>query len=1220
MGEGERSEMLQTLSDYGSSAVSRIFGGIDWLGARSREIAAGKAYGSAPSGLDVLKSHGISVSEKALGGYGRPLASFATETLLDPLTYTGFGALGGGLSKAGKAAKAVNILDDASRAMSRNLVDDIIGGTRSVDDLSKVGRRAESFWAKEYGKDLTRLTDEDLYARPLNGWREARRDQTLGDILERQKDWGQEHYDETVKSLKDYLYKNGGWSPNPTQQLDDLKNVRLSNDINFMGLGVNLPGGGTAARELDSLGSYIRWSRPGAYVTAGFSRDLHGATDAASQVGTLALSRGDTAAAKLARLKSHNLLSTLPKFKDQATDIRVGNAIRNVIEEVGPTLRGDALTAHDEVLKALTDYRAGTAVGESAQIGKFVDDFQSMSAEYLNRSRAAGIGSSKLADKFGHGHFPRVLDDMTFGGANNAPTAGRTFSVMTGDQMARAKSFHVPGGTNTLQELSLDPMVAGKSRAAQTDEQAAHYILQRMAKKEADLQRAGRLPVGINGKPVTYKRSQAIALARKLHGVSDDAMREKLPIFGNPLESVVKYIDGREKAIRRAGTLTNMLSSSAIAQHAHRVPGGGATKLSDALTSLGLKSTDRRGFMGPLPAGVPLTEGAKSNILDRIKQIGAKNGIPEFSGMTYDELRNVSVDSRLLQRLNRIADFYQVPEVQSQMFKTLDAITSMWKASILSWPARFVRDWYSGMFSNIVEVGNAGDLMNGYAGAKSLIQGQEQKLVGMIGRMPRYRNMAPADRLPSYMSDLAAEGISRGRQLEDVGQTAISRQSSQGVRSELLAGSAPETTLGYQAWDLMTGAGLKGNGTSSRFLPEAELLNRKNWYRAATGAPGSFIDAFKGIKPKETTNPILRWSARLGDTTDKINRIAGYNGLLLQGISPSEAARRIMAAQVDYGSLTKFERGFVRTALPFWAYESRVSKWVLTKIAEKPGGIYTQLGMRLPQRVSENDTRSDYVPRRISDKYGISLEPLRRIPGIGLAVDAIAPKTEGVSSWLSDFDLPGIDQINKVKLVTDMETGSIGPVSSLLRTAGSLAEGANPLLKMAYEAGTGRDSYTGLKKNYLRNTAPVLLERSGMADPNTDAGRQALEYAGYLDPMAQFLVPFYSRTAQLARKASDPRIEDPRAAALQNLINAAAGVKVENIGDDEKSRDALETIKELLDSNPAIRSYETTYIPDELLPFVDERTQRLYQLDRQLRKERRQQAKVKPDIYNPMNY
>jgi hypothetical protein len=303
--------------------------------------------------------------------------------------------------------------------------------------------------------------------------------------------------------------------------------------------------------------------------------------------------------------------------------------------------------------------------------------------------------------------------------------------------------------------------------------------------------------------------------------------------------------------------------------------------------------------------------------------------------------------------------------------------------------------------------------------------------------------------------------------------------------------------------------------------------------------------------------------------------------------------------------------------LPFWAYESRIAKWALTKMAEHPGGIYTKLGMKLPADLAENDIKSDYVPTRIADKYGLSLEPMRKIPGLGGLVDMIAPSSAGVSSWVSDIDLPGIDQINKIKIKRDADTGNIALGGTALASVGQIAEGAHPLVKNAYEISTGRDAYTGLKKNYQRNALPTILNRAGTVDASD---YNTLNRLGYLDQALQFLMPFYSRGMQTARKLTDPRIETQEAAALQALLNASAGVKIENIDDMEKQRDALDKIKELLDEHPAVRSYDSTYIPKELLPFVDERTQRLYVLDRQLRKERRNMNKVRPDVANSYNY
>ena len=327
----------------------------------------------------------------------------------------------------------------------------------------------------------------------------------------------------------------------------------------------------------------------------------------------------------------------------------------------------------------------------------------------------------------------------------------------------------------------------------------------------------------------------------------------------------------------------------------------------------------------------------------------------------------------------------------------------------------------------------------------------------------------------------------------------------------------------------------------------------------------------------------------------------------------------VMEAHVDYSSLTKFERGWIRNAIPFWSYQSRIGKWALKQIITKPGGAFTQMGIRLPRNLMEGSNEGEYVPSRIANKYGISLEPLRNLPGGKTLVDALAPADASVSSWLSDIDLPGIDQINMIRPRTDAQ-GNLNVMGSLTGSAMSLAEGAHPLLKSAVELGTGRDAYTGLKKNYARSTLPTLVARSGALDPNQHSDLRMLEGLGHLDTALQFGVPFYSRGAQLLRRGTDPRLEDPQAAALQSLWNMFTGTKIENIDDTEKTRDALDKISQLLEGDPAVRSFETTYIPKELLPTVDERTQQLYQLQRQIGKERRQKAKIKPDVYNPLNY
>ena len=169
------------------------------------------------------------------------------------------------------------------------------------------------------------------------------------------------------------------------------------------------------------------------------------------------------------------------------------------------------------------------------------------------------------------------------------------------------------------------------------------------------------------------------------------------------------------------------------------------------------------------------------------------------------DLRNVSLDSRIVSRLNRINDFYKRPELQSALLKTLDDVTRLWKYSILSWPARFTRDRYSGWFTNFLEVGEPGTLYQGSIDTQRLIQGQLYEFSERILTMPRFAGLAPDEALRRYQNDLAATGLLQGRRIDDIGMELAGQQSGTSLRDSVLPGMNPRTTIGYWASDALSG-------------------------------------------------------------------------------------------------------------------------------------------------------------------------------------------------------------------------------------------------------------------------------------------------------------------------------------------------------------------------------------------------------------------------------
>jgi hypothetical protein len=587
-----------------------------------------------------------------------------------------------------------------------------------------------------------------------------------------------------------------------------------------------------------------------------------------------------------------------------------------------------------------------------------------------------------------------------------------------------------------------------------------------------------------------------------------------------------------------------------------------------------------------------------------------------------DDLANVSVDEALVARLNRIADFYAVPEVQGRIVQALDGITNMWKASVLAFPARFARDWVSGMASNIVETGDLGKLQRGYAGAKYLLQGQFDRLEEVVLRMPRYADLARRDMQAAinlYRDELGGGGLLRGRKIEDFGGP-IQAQSGQGLRDELLPGARPVTTAGYQAGDALMGR----MPVSPSNAAYSEFYNRglqgytdsiREFGRAVTGQR-DFTDY---VQSRDITDPIFRWANRIGDTTDSINRLAGYNALLLQGVSPQEAVRRMMRAQVDYQSLTKFERGFIRRIAPFWAYSSRTGKYVVEELWNNPGGRYTQLMLRAPDKLQSvnNEEGDGYVAKQIKENYGVNLEPLREMPVVGSLVNALAPSTPGVESFINDIDLPAIDLINMFNIRQGLD-GSFQPGNSAYNTALDVtSQLLHPALRSGVELLTGQNLHTGKSLTEFEPTIQKIARAAG-AEPFGMVDTAA-KYSNYLLDY----VPHAPRALQVANRLMDSeRVPDFNARLLQNAVNMGSGVKVTNISEDAAKLDAARELQGMLSDSPALRTMEQKFIPEELLPYANPEDVLLYRLDRQMRSEARKARAKKQgsDVWNPFAF
>ena len=354
--------------------------------------------------------------------------------------------------------------------------------------------------------------------------------------------------------------------------------------------------------------------------------------------------------------------------------------------------------------------------------------------------------------------------------------------------------------------------------------------------------------------------------------------------------------------------------------------------------------------------------------------------------------------------------------------------------------------------------------MRGYQAQHALMHGDWDTLAREMADVPRYQGLKDDALRQAIQNDVATSGILEARRDMDLSSMIAGSRTGSDVVNKLRPGY-----MGHGTWLSNTVAGLTGGKTAEtsfkRHLKDPFLQDPGQFGKdlLSVGMPG--VQNIKDIR-----SPVFQWSAELGLQTDFINRGAGYFGLLMQGVDPMEAGRRMLAGHVDYSTLTGTE-AWIRRFVPFYAYTSRIGRWVAGKIAENPGGRYTQMNLRLPQTLGgDND---EFKPEAVRHSYGFKLSPDNWFA-------QVLGAREGEDLYLADLDLPGVDTLNlfSPKFGSD---GGFSFLGSIGETAGNVAGMTNPAIKGAIETATGVDLFTGrpkkdVKTNYQSMVEPIAGE------------------------------------------------------------------------------------------------------------------------------------------------
>lgn len=838
----------------------------------------------------------------------------------------------------------------------------------------------------------------------------------------------------------------------------------------------------TAAR-LDRLSEALRTSRIGSAAGRLFNADLG---DASSQVGQRIMPgvmQGARDAAARGRGDTIGFVDTL---------VRRGGELAKDTPESSRALR-----------RLLEGVDAPSNADEAAVFGAY----RSLVDPLVERATEWGRKGSQLFD-------PRIL----------YAARRKTRVAPSPDPQGTSKLLNVDDPSSIGREWFLTHFTEGTDTLRQVLE---HPQVRPLIDGQAS---SGKLAEALRthfGGQIPETRALSAGPARRVADEHGDAWATPIR-FENQPEALSSYLLSLDEAERAAGVFGNHPAQDLAA----RLVGGYQaqdtaerilTQLADPETlPLAGKLTRTPNESVPL---AKLLDALDFNPGDHTE--GALRKFLSLRGGQVDEAgvkaaTSIAVPKDLADDLVRRYQAFKGPDAANEIIKTfVDTPTNLFKAGVLSWPARYVRDLFGGQFQNW------------QAGQWS------SRSVREMNSLLHGRGAEIAD-IPAVTEELHRRGL-----------TATPENAADVMRGFMYADGVVQP-FEAQARDV---AGMSANPAGSTLgefvkgLPGGVL--------AGQGTPYDPRDAFGLLMGRDGTtwNPLRAKVRGVGDATettfapfaagnhvghytDAMNRGAPYIELLRKGFDRREAAARVLAAQVDYSSnaYTAFQRQWVSRLFPFAKFTMGMVPYTLSRLWEQPGGKLAQTIRGMNRARGDDPGTPDYV----AETAAIPLGKLE----------------DGTQRFLTGF---GLMHEDPMALLSGDAQGSMLELASRL----------NPLLRGPLEWTLGESFHHrgpggGRDIDQLDPTlGRILANVTGQPDAVRYPGSGTIEHVLANSPVSRLLTTMRTLT-------------DPRKDAATKAANLATGVRVADISPAEQKRAIRNrALEQMLGMNA--RTFERVY-------------------------------------------
>jgi hypothetical protein len=657
---------------------------------------------------------------------------------------------------------------------------------------------------------------------------------------------------------------------------------------------------------------------------------------------------------------------------------------------------------------------------------------------------------------------------------------------------------------------------------------------------------------GFYKNPIEAAQSYKVRLAEKtvkaektLGFLNEQLSKTPIP-DGVPLNQVLKSLK-----IRRGGMSPTQLKGIAT-----EIKNG--TKNADDLVrelerlekGAYARISEMRGYHNPVPAMIHQLKAGTITPEKAVKQVAKWQG----------NLKQLMVSPEAAKEFGRVNEFFKGPKAAGKVMKILDSYLNLFKAGVLTWPARYVRDLGSGQMQNVL-IGEFSPKMLRIS--RDVLHGKTID-AGEALQFPIVKEMLAKEGLPETVENANRMLRAHLGSMELVGERV----------ADISQIGGPKAVQGVQELRQQI------PGVRPMSLKEAGKELRRsnpNWHPKKWGVRGVG-------SATETTMPVLEAGNVTGTYIDALNRLPAYLNQLKRGVDPATAKAKVMSAHVDYSNrvLTPFERQWMTRMAPFYRYSKGMANHTFDELLKNPHGRLAQT-VRGSSRMQRNSGDDSIVPEHIGRTLSIPVPKNAVTDALGLS----AP--EGHTRYLTGLGMMHEDPLSL------FQPGS-NAYHSARSTGQSLIGRMNPLLKGPMELAFGKQAFSGRQLEDL--------------DPNV--GRIAANVMGSDQPVkTPILMEQAIANSPLSRAVSSVRtLTDTRPNATNKaIVNLLSGVRLSDV-DNEKTMNLArrKLLEELLRGEPGVHRYEHLFAPDDT-KLSSDRSRELMALYRQLSRKSAKEAR-----------